>query len=86
MNLSEHFVGRDQPPKRIYGIQTKKKKQKKHIKHNFLKIVKKKKTIGPTDIEGHRGRDNRYYMIDFARLFPPEPRAKDEPPKRGRHL
>ena len=26
---------------------------------------------GPTDIEGHRGTDGRYYVIDFARLFPP---------------
>lgn len=28
--------------------------------------------IGPCDIEGHRGRDNQFYLLDFARLFPPE--------------
>ena len=22
------------------------------------------------DIEGHRGKDNRFYLLDFARLFP----------------
>ena len=26
----------------------------------------------PRDIEGHLGTDNRYYVIDTARLFPPE--------------
>lgn len=31
---------------------------------------------GPGDMEGHRGTDGRYYLIDTARLFPaypPEP-------------
>ena len=23
------------------------------------------------DIEGHRGRDGRFYLIDFSRTFPP---------------
>eukprot|EP01132_Coremiostelium_polycephalum_P008397 gene8397-10313_t len=27
---------------------------------------------GPGDIEVHKGTDGRYYMIDFARIFPPE--------------
>lgn len=26
----------------------------------------------PGDIEGHLGLDNRFYLIDFARLMPPE--------------
>lgn len=26
----------------------------------------------PADIEVHRGTDGRYYMLDFARLWPPE--------------
>lgn len=25
----------------------------------------------PFDIEGHRGTDNRLYVVDFARVFPP---------------
>jgi hypothetical protein len=24
------------------------------------------------DVEAHRGRDGRLYMLDFGRLFPPE--------------
>jgi hypothetical protein len=28
--------------------------------------------IGPGDIEGHLGTDGRYYLLDFARLMPPE--------------
>ncbi len=28
--------------------------------------------IGPVDLEGHRGKDGRYYLLDFARLFPAE--------------
>lgn len=31
-----------------------------------------KEIVGPCDIEGHRGRDNQFYLLDFARLFPPE--------------
>eukprot|EP01119_Soliformovum_irregulare_P020731 TRINITY_DN6771_c0_g1_i1.p1 TRINITY_DN6771_c0_g1~~TRINITY_DN6771_c0_g1_i1.p1 ORF type:complete len:1301 (+),score=414.07 TRINITY_DN6771_c0_g1_i1:81-3983(+) len=27
---------------------------------------------GPTDIEGHLGKDGRYYALDFQRMFPPE--------------
>lgn len=27
----------------------------------------------PADIEVHQGRDGKFYMLDFARLFPPEP-------------
>ncbi len=26
---------------------------------------------GPCDIEGHLGMDGRYYVLDFARVFPP---------------
>jgi len=40
------------------------------------------KTIhGPVDIEGHIGTDNRFYLLDFARLAPPEP-----PTHRGAYL
>jgi hypothetical protein len=28
--------------------------------------------VGPSDIEGHLGTDGRYYVLDFARVFPPE--------------
>lgn len=26
---------------------------------------------GPIDLEGHKGRDDRLYILDTARLFPP---------------
>lgn len=32
----------------------------------------KKLLCMPTDIEGHRGKDGRFYVLDFARVFPPE--------------
>jgi hypothetical protein len=30
-------------------------------------------THGPIDMEGHLGQDGRFYLVDFARLFPPDP-------------
>jgi len=27
---------------------------------------------GPFDMEGHRGTDGRYYLLDFHRMFPPD--------------
>lgn len=30
-----------------------------------------KTLFGPVDIEGHIGTDNRKYVIDLARVFPP---------------
>mgnify|MGYP002480718021 FL=1 len=30
----------------------------------------------PTDIEGHIGSDGRYYVLDTARIAPPEPPQK----------
>jgi len=36
-------------------------------------VGKKKISIcGPGDIEGHKGKDGRYYLLDFARTMPPE--------------
>jgi hypothetical protein len=26
----------------------------------------------PVDLEGHKGHDGRYYLLDFSRIFPPE--------------
>eukprot|EP01130_Rhizamoeba_saxonica_P009692 TRINITY_DN3952_c0_g1_i4.p1 TRINITY_DN3952_c0_g1~~TRINITY_DN3952_c0_g1_i4.p1 ORF type:complete len:977 (-),score=168.95 TRINITY_DN3952_c0_g1_i4:963-3893(-) len=34
--------------------------------------VNNKNIYGPGDIEGHLGLDGRYYLLDFARLAPPE--------------
>ena len=30
------------------------------------------------DIEGHLGKDGRYYVVDTARVFPPEPLWKSQ--------
>lgn len=38
---------------------------------------------GPGDLEIHRARDNRIYVLDFARLFPPEHSGK---PQRGHEI
>ena len=36
---------------------------------------------GPADMEGHLGKDGKYYLLDFARFFPPEaPRYATRPP------
>ena len=34
---------------------------------------------GPYDIEGHLGHDGRLYVVDLARLFPPESPSRDKP-------
>lgn len=34
-------------------------------------------TLDP-DIEGHQGKDGRYYVVDTARVFPPEPLWKSQ--------
>ena len=31
----------------------------------------KRTLYGPADLEGHVGHDNRYYVLDCSRLFPP---------------
>jgi hypothetical protein len=33
----------------------------------------KKLVYAPVDLEGHLGQDGRYYLIDSARLLPPNP-------------
>ncbi len=34
---------------------------------------KKVELYAPADIEAHKGTDERYYVLDTARVFPPEP-------------
>jgi hypothetical protein len=31
---------------------------------------------GPADMEGHLAKDGKYYLLDFARCFPPEAPSK----------
>jgi len=42
----------------------------KHVQQPHL--VRSKMLYGPGDIEGHLGRDGKFYLLDFSRLFPPE--------------
>jgi hypothetical protein len=50
---------------------------KLNLKGHFVGPVNKPVFLhGPGDLEGHAGLDGRYYLLDFARLFPPEPPTK----------
>jgi len=46
--------------------------QKLNLKGHMAGIYPTREIFGPGDIEGHAGEDGRYYVLDFARLFPPE--------------
>ncbi|KAM9964845.1 hypothetical protein ACTFIW_004637 [Dictyostelium discoideum] len=54
-----------------------------NLKQHFVEDISGdiKSISGPIDIEGHLGGDNRFYLLDFARLSPPEP-----PKHRGSYL
>jgi hypothetical protein len=57
--------------------------QKLNIKGHWVGMNHDQKFIhGPTDLEGHRGKDQRYYILDFSRVFPPE-YPRDDLPKRS---
>ncbi|GAM21633.1 hypothetical protein SAMD00019534_048080 [Acytostelium subglobosum LB1] len=50
-----------------------------NIKGHFSGLTTPTLIYGPGDIEVHKGSDNRFYMIDFARTFPPEyPKNSDD--------
>lgn len=44
-------------------------------KHSVGNVIRKK-IFGPGDIEGHLGKDNRFYVLDAARLLPAFPPKK----------
>ena len=51
-----------------------------NLKGHMAGIGKSKKFIyGPCDLEGHLGSDGRLYVIDLARLFPPETPERSRP-------
>ncbi|KAK5577688.1 hypothetical protein RB653_002633 [Dictyostelium firmibasis] len=54
-----------------------------NLKPHFVQDISGdiKSINGPIDIEGHLGSDSRFYLLDFARLSPPEP-----PKNRGSYL
>jgi len=52
--------------------------------------VRDKILCAPGDVEGHKGMDGNFYLVDAARLFPPEAlyftETKTKPTERGVHL
>ena len=51
-----------------------------YLKHHIVEDAEKRKMmiVGPADMELHKGiGDNNYYLIDLARMFPPDVDAKN---------
>ncbi|KAL6065225.1 Clu domain-containing protein (Fragment), variant 2 [Balamuthia mandrillaris] len=48
-----------------------------------LKEYDVKKLYAPVDIEGHLGRDGRFYVLDYARTFPPEKPSLERRTRKG---
>lgn len=42
--------------------------------------------VQPGDIEGHKSREGEFYVVDFARVFPPEAAIPGDPKEPGRIL
>lgn len=38
--------------------------------------VRGRRIVGPADIEGHKGPDGKYYLVDLARMFPVRTRSR----------
>ena len=66
-----HIVNLDPNVSRSMGLIA----QHLNLKPHYVQDKSGKHTLlyGPFDIEGHRGTDGRVYLIDFHRVFPPEP-------------
>jgi len=62
--------------------------QKLNLKGHYVGIKQPstKKMWGPADIECHLGQDGRYYVLDFARTFPPEAVLPGQKGQRGQIL
>jgi hypothetical protein len=52
---------------------------KLNLKGHKAGIKQVRKIYGPTDIEGHKGNDGNYYVIDTARVAPPFPPERKLP-------
>lgn len=46
--------------------------KKMNIKGHIVGAKRKVEIYGPADIEVHKGKDGKYYVLDFARYMPPE--------------
>lgn len=45
--------------------------RKLNLKGHLCGIATKQFLYAPCDIEGHLGTDTRFYVVDYARVFPP---------------
>jgi hypothetical protein len=45
--------------------------KKLNLKGHYCGFKTRQFLHGPCDCEGHLGTDNRFYLLDFARTFPP---------------
>ena len=45
--------------------------QSLNLRPHIVGIVKKRTLMFGGDVEGHRGKDGRYYLLDFSRILPP---------------
>eukprot|EP01122_Echinamoeba_exundans_P007904 TRINITY_DN2521_c0_g1_i1.p1 TRINITY_DN2521_c0_g1~~TRINITY_DN2521_c0_g1_i1.p1 ORF type:complete len:1209 (+),score=237.81 TRINITY_DN2521_c0_g1_i1:47-3628(+) len=59
---------------------------KMNLKPHYAGTNLDRKIVGPGDIEGHRSKDGEYYVVDFARVFPPEASLPTDPKEPGRIL
>lgn len=50
-----------------------------NLKAHYAGEVESQKIYTPVDIEGHKGTDGRYYLLDFARLMPPQVKIRKGP-------
>lgn len=46
--------------------------KKLHLKGHLAGNSQGRLSYGPGDLEGHLGTDGRFYVLDFARVFPPQ--------------
>ena len=77
LNLRGHLSGHTAPSKiPIFSPGTPLGCIGLHISSDSVDIVLSS-SLG--DIEGHKGLDGRYYVLDFARTFPPEGRLTGDP-------
>jgi hypothetical protein len=63
--------------------QTNKQTNKQTHTHTHTQTCRGIKIYGPGDIEGHLGYDAKFYVVDLARVFPPQAPDPNDPDKRA---
>ena len=77
-NSSTLCYGSSDGGNRVYNIDTtlsklmEKAGKRMNLKGHYTGLGRNRQLLfGPVDIEGHLGSDDRFYVLDFARTFPP---------------